>query len=137
LQPSRIQCRVDLYRVTKFWEDLAAFISRVAQKEFNLVFFFTVRFFYEAKLKIHQCSPKCNKAHLQNTVQFSLSHATLLKYVSVNTKKAITVSYDIHNAIITASSADVFDVGIADITLYMSTKTTSRFDSNAKQAYDL
>jgi hypothetical protein len=52
---------------------------------------------------------------LQNTGKFSLSHAILLKYVSVNTKKPITVSYDIHNAIITAPSAEVFAVGIPDI----------------------
>ena len=51
-------------------------------------------------------------------MQFSLSHATLLKYVSVNTKKTVVVSYDIHSAIITAPSAEVFDVGVPDIALY-------------------
>jgi len=43
----------------------------------------------------------------------------------------------IHNAIITASSAEVFYVGIPDIALNLSTKTTPRFYSNAKQAYKL
>jgi hypothetical protein len=39
LSSSRIQRRVDLYRVTTFWEDLAASISRVAQKEFNVALY--------------------------------------------------------------------------------------------------
>jgi hypothetical protein len=60
-------------------------------------------------------------------VKFSLSHATLLKYVSVNTKITITVSYGIHNAINTESSADVFDVGIPYTALNVLTKLPPNF----------